>query len=351
MSLSPVFAVLAALVGLSFSLASMPYLMKTLRKKGFIARDMYKKGNVLVPTNGGLIVLFGCFFILIVFPVFMYGLWLVNIYWSKALWMMKEPMALTPLVQMGVLVVAIYGLYGLLDDYLKLDAILKIIIPLFFTVPLVEPLYYITVQVPVLGPIDNRVLLGLPGWDLKFVNLYRYLIVPIYVMVVANLFNMHSGFNGLQSGLSVIVLFFILLKAVSLGKSEDILGLTAILGICGGFWWYNKYPSEIFSGNVGSYVMGAAIGVAIITTGVLIAGFVMLLPHIFNFLLYAYSKLRRIKIKKFGRVKADGTLEVPSNLTLKYIIPYYLRVTEKDAVYILYGITAVFCIIGFLVPF
>lgn len=311
---------------------------------------MYKTGTVMVPTNGGLIILFGCFLILIVFPVLSYGLWLININSFKLHWM-SQPMVLTPLVQMGVLVVAIYGLYGLLDDYMKLDAHLKIIIPLLFAVPLVEPLYYVTVNVPFLGTIDNRILFVYPGGDIKFINFYRFILVPIYIMVVANLFNMHSGYNGLQSGLSVIVLFFVLLKAVSMGKSDEFLGLSVLFGVCVGFYWYNKYPSIIFSGNVGSYVMGAAVGVGIITTGALISGMIMLIPHIFNFLLYAYSKIIKVKIKKFGKLRSNGTIVAPSNLTLKYIIPYYCNVTEKKAVDILFGITIVFCLIGLMFPF
>lgn len=329
----------------------MPFVIKMMHRKGFLARDMYKKGTVKVPTNGGLIVLFGAFVILIVLPVVLYAIWLLNAHFFKVGWMMKEPLSLTPLAQMTVLVVAIYGLYGLLDDYLKLDAYLKIIIPLLFTVPLIEPLYYVTVNLPIFGTVDNRAFVLFDGADIKFINLYRFIIVPVYVMVVANLFNMHSGYNGLQTGLSTIVLFFVVLKAVSIGKNTEILGIATILGICAGFWWYNKYPSEIFSGNVGSYVMGAAVGVAIIVTGLLVAGTVMLIPHIFNFLLYAYAKARGIKIKKFGRIREDGTIEVPSNLTLKYLIPYYFRVTENQATFILFGITLIFCIIGVFIPY
>jgi UDP-N-acetylglucosamine--dolichyl-phosphate N-acetylglucosaminephosphotransferase len=343
---------LSAIFGLVFSLATLPFLMKILRKRGFMTRDMYKPGIVMVPTNGGLIVLFSCFLILLVFPVFMYGLWLGNKTWFGIPWL-KTQIILSPLIQMGVLVVAIYGLYGLLDDYLKLQTKLtsRILIPMLFAVPLIEPLYYVTINVPFFGTIDRTSTFYYSGGDIKIINFYRYIIAPVYIMVVANLFNRHSGYNGLQSGLSVIVMLFIILKAVSIGKSNEMIGIAAILGTSAGFWWFNKYPSEVFSGNVGSYVMGAAVGVAIISTGLLIAGLVMLLPHIFDLCLSFYAWARKIKIKKFGRTDKDGNLVVPSNLTLKYILPYYHKMNEKQTVYILYAITIIFCIIGFMMPF
>jgi hypothetical protein len=61
-------------------------------------------------------------------------------------------------------------------------------------------------------------------------------------------------------------------------------------------------------------------------------------------------KDERYKAQKFGKLRKDGTLEVPNRLTLKWILPYYFRMTEKQVVLAMYALTALFCIIGFAVP-
>lgn len=49
--------------------------------------------------------------------------------------------------------------------------------------------------------------------------------------------------------------------------------------------------------------------------------------------------------------KFDATnYVVPNNLTLKWVLPYYRNVTERQATYAMYAVTSVFCIIGILIP-
>lgn len=169
---------------------------------------------------------------------------------------------------------------------------------------------------------------------------------------------MHSGFNGLASGLSAILLTFMLIKFLLAG-SEGILLLSCLFGATLGFLWFNRYPSRIFLGNVGSLSLGATIGAAIVVSGFLVAGFIMFIPHTANFLMYVYWRVmhklhpedKRWEIVKFGNVRDDGTLEVPNRLTLKWVLPYHFRMTEKQAVLAMYALTLPFCVIGLLIPY
>jgi UDP-N-acetylglucosamine--dolichyl-phosphate N-acetylglucosaminephosphotransferase len=105
-------------------------------------------------------------------------------------------------------------------------------------------------------------------------------------------------------------------------------------------------------------MIGAGIGLLIIIKGYHFAGFVMLIPHTINFLMYVYWRIRhstapndtRYKIAKFGSLRKDGTLRVPNQLTLKWYLPYKYRMTEKQAVLAMYTLTIIFCTIGFFVP-
>ena len=108
----------------------------------------------------------------------------------------------------------------------------------------------------------------------------------------------------------------------------------------------------------GSGGIGAAIGAALVVQHYLFAGIIMLFPHIINFLMYLYWRIQhkrhpddeKWKIVKWGRVREDGTLEVPNRLTLKWVLPYYFRMTEQQATYAMYLLTTVFCVLALFVP-
>ena len=55
------------------------------------------------------------------------------------------------------------------------------------------------------------------------------------------------------------------------------------------------------------------------------------------------------KHKKFGEIDDIGIIVPPNPLTLKWIPNYYFELNEKDSVYVMYGITVLFCIIGILI--
>jgi UDP-N-acetylglucosamine--dolichyl-phosphate N-acetylglucosaminephosphotransferase len=88
----------------------------------------------------------------------------------------------------------------------------------------------------------------------------------------------------------------------------------------------------------------------IVMQGFIVSGFIMLIPHTINFLMYVYWRVKKYPQVKFGKTRDDGTLEVPNNLTLKWVLPYYFRVTEKQSTYAMFAVTAVFCVIGILIP-
>ncbi|MDL5501842.1 MAG: UDP-N-acetylglucosamine-1-phosphate transferase, partial [Candidatus Methanoperedens sp.] len=89
---------------------------------------------------------------------------------------------------------------------------------------------------------------------------YSQLIVPTFVLVTANLVNMHSGFNGMSSGLSVIILVSLITKSIINGSFDNIVSIFSIIAITGatfGFFLFERYPSKIFWGNVGSLTVGS----------------------------------------------------------------------------------------------
>lgn len=309
------FYVLLLIFGISFLITYflIPMFINKLRENKFVARNVYNNGT-LVPTMGGMTIIAGVLASLIVSIFLVSSIEHLLIFYF---------------------VVFTFAMFGLLDDLIDIGRRLKIALLFFMGFPIallnIDTSFWVILTQVELGPF------------------YSYLIVPLYLMVVVNLVNMHSGYNGLQSGLSTIIISFLTLKALMTHSYDEIVYIAPIYGALVAFLWYNKYPSKIFEGNIGSLAVGSAIGGYIVMLNMEVYGVIILIPHIANFLMYVYWRINHIQDSKFGKLRNDGTLEVPNPLTLKWVLPYYWKVTEKQATYAMYGLTIMFGLIGMVI--
>ncbi len=294
----------------------MPHFITKLTESGLVGRDYYKKGKVLIPERGGIAIL------LIALLSFS-----LNSLFFK----------FTTTNYVVLIVITLFGIFGILDDMIDIGRVSKLLIMYYCSYPLIQYATHTAVMLPSIGSVELGIL-------------YLQFIVPTYVLVASNLVNMHSGYNGLASGLSAIVLVSLILKSVMIGDVSNIVAIVCITGALLGYLYYDMYPSRIFWGNVGSLTIGAAIGTIIVIQGFIISGFVMLIPHTVNFLMYAYWRVRKYPVAKFGQDRGDGILEVPNPLTLKWVLPYYYNVTERQATYAMYLLTMLFCGIALIIP-
>jgi len=326
---------------------AMPHSIRKLRENGYLAKDMYKLDKLQVPTNGGIILVFTSFISICLLPLLVrLASFLVEVD-SEISDLSEAHLAL-------LLVVSIYALYGLVDDLVDIGRILKLILPIAFSYPLISVIKPTFVWLPFLGNQDLNIILA---QDVLWSDIFRITIIPLYVMVVANLVNMHSGYNGLQSGLSIILLSTICFKSYLEDNLTNIIPIGSILGSMVGFYLFNKYPARVFEGNIGSLFFGSVIGSAIVLQHYWWFGFFILIPHSINFILWIVW-LRLIRIdpdnylrpdgnhQKFGNVDPDGNLIVPNRLTLKWIPNFYFKMNEKISVRISYMFTIIFCILG-----
>jgi UDP-N-acetylglucosamine--dolichyl-phosphate N-acetylglucosaminephosphotransferase len=306
------------LVPFVFTIAAMPYIIRKLQLNGHVVKDMYKADQPLVPTQGGLVILL----------IAIFSLSILTLFYSKII---------TPINYTIIVVVVLFALFGLLDDLVNIGRPAKLVLLYYCSYPLIPFITTTTIFFPLFGNVDLSII-------------YLQLIIPTYVPVVANLVNMHSGLNGIAPGLSLIVLVTLVYKAYFFGNISNALFIICLTGAVAGYFLFERYPSRIFWGNIGALSIGAAIGAMIVTQGFIISGFIMLIPHTINFLMYVYWRLKKYQTVKFGKVREDGTLEVPNPLTLKWVLPYYFRMTEKNASYAMLAVTGVFCVFGFFIP-
>ena len=105
------------------------------------------------------------------------------------------------------------------------------------------------------------------------------LIVVIIITAVSNGANMTDGLDGLATGTSAIIGATLALFAYVSGNiiaadylnimyipntGELVIYMSAFVGACVGFMWYNSYPAQVFMGDTGSLAIGGIIAVVAI---------------------------------------------------------------------------------------
>jgi len=290
-----------------------PKFIQKFLEEGHVVKDYYKTKKTLVPTMGGLPILMGVLSSLIIIQVFFLQIEELLIFYF---------------------VIFIYAIFGLVDDLVDVGRKIKLIAPFFLAFPIA------------LLNLDTN--LSLIFIEIELGILFSYIIAPLYVMVVSNLVNMHSGFNGISGGVTTILLTFSAIASFIKYGYIGLVYVAPILGAMIAFMYFNKYPSRIFLGNIGTLMIGGALGGFIIFQNMEIFGVIILIPHIINFLMFVYWKIRGYPHIKFGEVDENGILHVPNNLTVKWFLPYYFPMTEKKAIILCYLFSVLSGIAGVL---
>lgn len=125
---------------------------------------------------------------------------------------------------------------------------------------------------------DYASLLGFLGGDYrKWAWLIFIPVVILIVTAVSNGANITDGIDGLATGTSAIIgstlgifayvsgntIFANYLNIMYIPNSgEMVVFMSAFVGACVGFLWYNSYPAQVFMGDTGSLALGGIIAVA-----------------------------------------------------------------------------------------
>jgi phospho-N-acetylmuramoyl-pentapeptide-transferase len=115
-------------------------------------------------------------------------------------------------------------------------------------------------------------------FDLKKGGLVLGLLITLFVITgSSNAVNLTDGLDGLAAGTlvmttGVLALFAFLSNNLEMsrylnilyieGSGEIAVFLSAMLGACLGFLWYNGYPAQVFMGDTGSLALGGVVGIA-----------------------------------------------------------------------------------------
>lgn len=283
-------------------------LIPILKKQEIINHDLNKKERPLIPEMGGIGVIFAFFmginFILI---------WDISIDF--------EFLAIVLFTIMGV------AFIGIMDDLLDLHQLTKSILPFIIAIPLGVGLPDKTLTLPFFGSTD--------------LGLWMIILVPLGITAVANISNMLEGFNGLGSGLGIIVTTTLIIISFITGETDGLYLLIPLLGALIGFIYYNKYPSKIFPGDTLMFFQGATIGCAAIIGNLKTIAAILFLPMVVEFFLKARG---RFPDKNHGVITDDGTLTYDGKVTsLSHLLMKNFKLTEKRLVIMLWIMEAILC--------
>lgn len=246
-----------------------------------------------------------------------------------------------------LLTVTATGTVGIIDDLKKLGAYTKTLLTLIAALPLL----IISFFYPILDPSPRFPFIG----RTKLTILYPFY-VPVNVAVCSNTVNMLDVMNGAMPGTSIITFGAMLCCSVLLESKTGLIISVLMLGIMIAYHKFNKYPAKVFSGDVGSLSVGAAIGALAIVGELEIVTIIALIPFIMNSF-YMLTSMR--KFQEYRLVKEPATILLPdgriaANEDPKAPIPLVRMMlargplTEQDIVKGLYLLSSLSAILAIL---
>jgi UDP-GlcNAc:undecaprenyl-phosphate GlcNAc-1-phosphate transferase len=94
------------------------------------------------------------------------------------------------------------------------------------------------------------------GFDLSDAAPISFVVTVVWIVVVANAFNLIDGMDGLASGVALVTSLTVFLLANQYGATVPVIGTLALSGALAGFLRFNLPPARIFLGDAGALSIG-----------------------------------------------------------------------------------------------
>ncbi len=296
------------LIALLITFLVMPTLIKRLKKANIVGKDIHKLNKPEIAEMGGIGILFG-FAIAIMMGVYLCPEWQMQLV-------------------ITLVVVLLTGFIGMVDDLIMLSSKEKLILLWIAGLPIM----WIT-------PPN--------------VGIIYMLSIPVAVSIASNLTNMLAGLNGIETGLGVIAMTSLTLSCIIMNKYDVAIISFSMLGALIAFLFYNKYPANVFPGDVGTLIIGATIAIIAFIGRVKIIALIVLIPNIIDGLL-KFKSVGVMERQNFKptQVKQDGLLVAPQggfNSLIRSILKKPMK--ENQVVIIIWTIGIIFGLIGILISY
>jgi UDP-N-acetylglucosamine--dolichyl-phosphate N-acetylglucosaminephosphotransferase len=312
------------IVSFAVSFAGFPIIIPRLKKAGIVGKNMNSEKQEEITEMGGLVMAAG-FGVGIVFAIFLRTFF--DLFLSVSLTSILAVLS-------TVLIVVIIGVF---DDLISIRQWIKAVIPAFAALPLMALKEgYSMLRIPFVGLIDFGIF-------------YSLVLVPLGITGAANAVNMLAGFNGLEVGMGVVAIGALAVIAYLIGQTTALIILLAALGALIAALYYNWYPAKVLVGDVGTLTIGAVVASAVIIGNYEIAGVIIIIPYVVDFLIKAKNHFPG---KNWWGTYKNGKLYCPEGGPVglgQLIMKVFGGISERNLVLALMGIEAVFGVIAILV--
>lgn len=312
------------LIALLACLLLLPPYIKKAKQVGITGLDIHKPGTPAIAECGGVIVVLAYLLGLFFFIPFINQILNEEIIGTAA-------------------TVLLASFVGFIDDIYETRWRIKVLTPLLGGIPLaVMRLGRPSILTP-FGILDFAAI------DVLGLVFFYSLFIPFVVTASANAVNMFAGLNGQEAGSSLIMGFALLFLAVRWDKTIGYIILIPFIGALLAFLVFNKYPSKVFPGDVGTFGMGTVIACVAILADLERAALIMFIPYAINAALFFIGKLKRVPPPREAQMNPDGTLPAPSIWSLRSVILRIHPMKEKTLIYVMLLIVAASSVAGMLV--
>lgn len=284
-----------------------PWLVPRLKARGIVGRDLNKPDHPEIAEMGGIAVVVGFFA-------------------GVSVLLMFDHLSDKDLLNVSLSAVLGAAFVGMMDDMFDMRQRHKAILPFILALPL-----GFTVDPNIVIPHVATLHLGI----------FMPLAAAFAVTCAANAANMLEGFNGLGTGMGIIMSWTMIVLAVMHNRMDGVYLLVPLLGALISFLWFNQYPARIFPGDTMMLFMGATIAVAGILSNLQVQTTFIFLPMIAEFFL----KLRgHFMAENYCSDSGNGHLEYHGKIeSLTHIFMKHMRVTERELTFLIWGIEIAIC--------
>ena len=281
------FLIIPILVSFCVTLCLLPYWIKKAKEIGLLWEDMNKFAKGKVSGSGGIMVSLG----------FVMGTLSYVAY--RVFFLPNHNGSLVEIFSL-LTVILILGSVGFIDDLLGwrkggLSRRSRLFLVAMAAIPLVViNAGKSSITLPLWGSID----IGL---------LYPLILIPIGVMGATTTYNFLAGFNGLEAGNGIILLFSLAIVSFFTGNSWlSIIALCMCASLLA-FLFFNFSPAKVFPGDSLTYSVGGLIAAMSILGNFEKIAIFFFIPYVLETLLKGRGKLKKYS---FGKAMEDGTLDL-----------------------------------------
>ena len=329
-------ALLVCLAGaFAATLLVIPKWIRKASAMGLAGADMNKPKKPMVPEAGGVAVIAGTAFGLLLY------VFLNTFYFDASAGFVVQVFAVLSTVLLA-------GFIGFIDDILGWKSGMSNSTKVLSTIPIAIPLAVANagiggMMIPLIGHVEFGIV-------------FPMLIVPLGIIGAANGYNMLAGYNGLEAGMGVIILGTMAAVAWLSGSAW-----VSMIALCMAFplvafLLFNRPPARIFPGDSLTYPVGAMIACVAILGNMERLALLLFIPYFFDmamFVRFRFVEGKR-KVEAFAKVNPDGSLGMPhekiydfTHLAIRLAGMAKAKVYERDVVLTVLGIEALIALASF----